>query len=174
MLWLKTIGIAFTIAGFGGWGLARAGKLTRRAQQLRELRMAIDFLEKDISYAQMPLSRAMERTANFCHAPVAQLFQESAYRLKNRAGITAREAWQEGLKVLGRDSDLHNQDIELLATAALQLGMSDAASQRNFFILLQEEIKILETRALQEVDSGHKLWSYGGFILGAVVVLLFI
>ena len=48
-----------------------------------------------------------------------------------------------------------------------QLGMSDVYEQRKFFTFIQEELKGQEEKAIEEVKSGQKLWSYaGGFILG--------
>jgi stage III sporulation protein AB len=52
--------------------------------------------------------------------------------------------------------------------------MSDAAEQKKVFNLLQEELRMQEEKAREELKSGRKLWAYGGFIMGAVVVLLLI
>ncbi len=65
-------------------------------------------------------------------------------------------------------------DIELILTAAGQLGASDVYEQRKFLTFIQEELKIQEEKAQEEVASGQKLWTYGGFILGAVIVILLV
>ncbi len=77
-----------------------------------------------------------------------------------------------GLQSLKHSGDLSNNDLTILKTVASQLGVSDAAEQGKFVRLIQEELKLLEEQAAQEMDAGQKIWSYGGFILGAVVVLL--
>ncbi len=169
---LKTLGIAFVVAGFGGWGLMGARRIDKRVEQIKYLRMALGFLEKEITYMHTPLSRALARTARFCKAPVSYLFHESSNRLEAREGTTAGEAWMKGLQVLENNSELKKADIEILSAAALQLGMSDVGEQRKFFALIQGELQIQEEKALQEMESGHKLWTYGGFIIGALVVLL--
>jgi stage III sporulation protein AB len=69
MLWLKTMGICLTIAGFGVWGLNGARRYSRRLAQLKDLRLALGFLEKEIIYMHTPLTRAMERTARFAQPP---------------------------------------------------------------------------------------------------------
>lgn len=174
MLWLKTAGVILIISGSGAWGLSGARRIRKRVEQLRELRIAIGFLEKEITCTYTPLSLALERTAKFCNRPVNLLFAESSDRLKNREGITAGEAWNIGLHKLHSNSALKETDIELLSAAAHQLGMSDVFEQEKFFRLIQEELKIYEDQALSEVESGQKLWSYGGFILGTLIVLLLI
>lgn len=172
MIWLKTLGICLTIAGFGVWGLTRAYRFSRRVKQLRDLRMALGFMEKEILYMHTPLSRALDRTARFARPPVSHMFAQAAQHLKHKEGATAQEAWLDGLSILSRQGDLEKGDLELIKSVAPQLGMSDAAEQGKFVRLMQEELKILEEQASQEVEAGKKIWSYGGFILGAMVVLL--
>jgi stage III sporulation protein AB len=170
----KTLGIALIIGGFGGFGLSGARRFEKRVDELKNIRMALGFLEKEITCAYTPLSRALTRTATFCEKPAALLFAESARLLNSRQGTTAEEAWRTGLQKLVEHSSLKAGDISLLDSLAVQLGRSDAGEQRKVFDLLQEELRIQEEKARAELDSGHKLWSYGGFIIGTVVVLLLI
>lgn len=172
MSWFKLMGTALIIAGFGTWGLSGAKAIEKRTGEITELKFALAFLEKEITYLQTPLSQAMEKTASMCQAPVSRLFREVARELKAGKGFTAAEAWMQGLEVIRTESNLKDADIDLLAAAAHQLGMTDSIEQRKFFILLQEQLKVQEEKSRQEQAANQKLWSYGGFILGAVIVLL--
>lgn len=174
MLWLKSVGIVLIIACSGLWGLMGARNLKKRVDELKNLRIALNFLEKEITYMHTPLSHALKKTGYFCEPPLAYFFFLSAEKLDKKAGVTASEAWMSGLEELKKRSSLKNEDIELLKTAAMQIGMSDTYEQKKFFSMLQEELKIMEEKAGKEAQAGEKLWSYGGFILGALVVLLFI
>ena len=60
----KTIGIALIIGGFGGFGLGRARRFEKRVEELKNLRLALGFLEKEITCTYTPLSRALSRTAS--------------------------------------------------------------------------------------------------------------
>ncbi len=171
-MFLKTVGAAFIIAGFGCWGLVGAKRMEKRVEQIKDARMAINFLEKEITYVYTPLSRALAKTARFCNLPVAYLFQESADKLRAREGVTAYEAWMSGIQKIEKASELKEADIELLAAIAPQLGLSEAEEQKKFFALIQEELRVQEKKALQEVESERKLFAYGGFIFGALIVLL--
>ena len=121
-----------------------------------------------------PLNFSSERTAAVCHHPIAGFFLESAVKLKAREGLTAGEAWGQGIAWLKTQSHLKSADLEVLNTAAQQLGMSDSSDQRKFLMMIQEEIKVQEEKARQEQRANQKLWSYGGFIMGIVIVLLLI
>lgn len=174
MAWFKMIGMALVISGLGVWGLSGARGMGRRTEELKELRFALAFLEKEISYMHTPLTRALERTAAVCQAPMALLFGETVRALKAGQGKTAGEAWDQGIKYLQEEAHLKPPDIEILKAAAHQLGMSDSSDQSKFLLMLQEEIKVQEDKARQEQASNQKLWSYGGFILGMLIVLLLI
>lgn len=169
---VKILGILLVISGFGIWGLLGARRADKRVRQLKNLRIALGFLEKEITYMQTPLSRAMKQTGGFADAEVEGLFKECARNLEEKSGITGYEAWQSGLETLKRESELKSVELELLESAGPQLGISDRIEQQKFFVLIQQELKLLEETAGQEAEAGRKIWSYGGFILGAVIVIL--
>lgn len=172
MFGLKALGISLIISGFGGWGLAGARRMEKRVNVLRDLRLSMAFLEKEITTMFTPLSLALERTAQFCDLPVAHLYNATAACLKRKQGVTMTEAWNEGLGALLHNSDLLKSDIKLLENGGRHLGMSNASEQKKIFSLLQEELKLQEEKARDNLKSSHKLWSYGGFVLGTVVVIL--
>lgn len=171
---LKTLGILLIISGFGAYGLAAAKQVRERVEQLRNMRMALGFLEKEITYMHTPLPRALSRTSQFTSAPLSIFFKESSTRLLNRQGVTASEAWDAGLLKLRKCSKLENEDIELLTAVSTQLGMTDAAEQRKFFSLIAEELKLQEDKARTDAQANSKIKAYGGFILGITVVLLLV
>lgn len=169
---MRMMGIVLVIAGFGAYGLMAAQSLRRRVDQIKELRMAMGFLEKEITYLQTPLSIALERTGRCVSDPVGQFFRLASRNLKDRQGVTAYEAWQAALEYLQKSSDLKPDDLELVKNVGTQIGLSGPLEQEKLFHLVQEELKIQEERARESEESGKKLRSYGGFILGMTVVLL--
>lgn len=174
MIWIKTLGVACVISAFGGYGLMGARRIDNRVEQIKTVRLAMGFLEKEITYLQTPLSQALEHTARLTQPPLQGLFAESSRSLQNRQGISAGEAWEIGLARLHKDSDLNAEDLEILRSLANQLGASGIGEQKKLFQLIQEELKIQEEKARGKVESERKLWSYGGFILGVTVVLILI
>lgn len=171
---LKTLGIALVVAGCGSWGLTGAKQIRQRVEQLRDLRLALSFLEKDISYMYVPLTKALENAGHFAVQPVAAFFLKAAQVLREQSGVTAAEAWQEGVKALQAVSALKQPELYLLSSIASQIGISDGEEQRKCLDLIIEQLKLLEEKNRENLDSGQKLWTYGGFILGITLVLLLI
>jgi len=174
MIWVKTVGVALLLSGFGSIGLMGARRITQRVEHLRNIRLAVEFLEKEISYLQTPLSYALQKTAQMASPPVDILFRISSQKLQQRQGTTALEAWNDGLVCLKHNSALSQGDIQVLKSLGPHLGMSGSHEQKQSIKLIQEELGILQDRARAEAESGSKLWSYGGFVLGATLVLLLI
>lgn len=172
MIWLKTLGVACIISAFGSYGLMGARRIKNRVEDIKTVRLSLGLLEKEIVYLQTPLSRALQRTAQLTSMPVRVLFEESCRRLQDRQGTSIGEAWEQAMDKLRAASDLAEGDLEILKTVSAQLGSSGIEEQKKLFQLLQEQLKIQEENARGAVESGSKLWGYGGFILGATVVLL--
>ena len=171
---MKAAATVMIIAASGIWGLSGARRLSERQEQLGDLKMALAYLDKEISYLHTNLSQALQNTAGFTRWPVNSLFATAAQELSRKKGITADEAWLQGIKALQAESQLCPKDMELLATLASQLGTSSAFEQNKTLTALGEELALLQLKARQETDSNHKLWSYGGFIIGTAIVLLLI
>ncbi|MGI5921040.1 MAG: hypothetical protein ACOX6I_04825 [Syntrophomonadaceae bacterium] len=171
---LKTIGIALTIGCSGVYGMMGARRLEKRAGQLKQLRLAMNFLEKEITCMNTPLAQALMRTAKFSPSPVNLFFLETSSQLHGKRGLTSHEAWSRGLEKLHRESSLREEDLDLLGSMVAQIGLSHTDEQKKLFNLIQEELRIQEGKSLAEVEAGRKLWVYGGFILGTMVVILLI
>ncbi len=174
MLAVKTAGIVLILSGCGAWGLWGARRMEKRVEQLSELRHSLAFLEREITCAHTPLPIALQRTAQFCELPASILYSQSAARLESRNGATAAEAWLQGVENLGHNSDLDSADLKLLEKAGRQSGTSSAAEQKKLLTLLQEELLLQEEKARANMKSERKIRAYGGFILGAVAVIILI
>ncbi|MGI6435104.1 MAG: hypothetical protein ACOX0F_07075 [Syntrophomonadaceae bacterium] len=171
---LKAMGMIMIIGGSGLWGLSGAKRMEKRREQLADLKMAVAFLEKEISYMHTNLSQALQKTAAFSRWPVNILFAGAAAELAQKRGITAQEAWLKGLSELQAAAQLQRSDLELLAAMASQLGVSNAREQQKALTALGEELGLQQQKACSEMDSNQKLWSYGGFIMGTAIVLLLV
>lgn len=167
------MGTALIIGGMGIYGVSRASSSERRVVQLVNLRLSLNFMEKEITCTHTPLTRALLKTAAFTEWPVNCLYKEAAGKL-NKKNMTAGEAWSHGINRLALISDLNNLDLDLLKSAGPQLGMSDTMEQRKFLNLMQEEIAFQIEKARREAESAKRIWTYAGFIAGAMIVLLLI
>ncbi len=171
---IKAGGIVLLMAGFGSYGLLRANCLQKRVQQIRTIRLAMGILEKEINYLHTPLPLAFSNAVRGLEEPARSLFENCSHGLRDRQGITISEVWSENLQKIKFSSDLKSEDIEMLLMVSSQIGMSSSEQQVNLFRMIQEQLKVQEETARQEAQTDNKLWSYGGFIVGAAVVLLLI
>ncbi|MGI6487237.1 MAG: hypothetical protein GX964_02360 [Syntrophomonadaceae bacterium] len=171
---VKLTGAAFIIGACGVYGLSQARTIENRVRHLRSLRFGAAILAREITYIQNPLPRALEKAVTLASFPAQELFKVVMDHLCQGAGYTAAEAWSRGAERLRDVSDLKAEDISLIDSFGAQLGMSDVEAQKKAFRLLEEELKLQEQRAAEAVAAEKKLWSYGGFLLGCLIVLLMI
>lgn len=168
----KTLGIVLLVGACGSAGLFKAGQLTRRTRLLRDIRLDLEFLLKEIDYDRSPLVRALEKTARISTGPAAYLFSGTCQALRKEPGITAREAWAQGMNELSRFNLLTDEDLSILLTIGERLGVTDAEDQVRLLRIAAEELKTQEEKARELESSGKKIWSYGGFLAGLMVALL--
>jgi len=171
-MWMKAAGAIMVISGSGMLGMISARSLERRVEQIRQIRMALGVLEKEITYLHIPLAQAMAECARQIPPPVKNIFSQCSQSLKDKQGITFSDAWADSLRKAKPQCNLTSAEWDLLASLSFQLGMSGPEEQKKLFMLTQEQLKVLEERARQEVQSGKKIRAYGGFIAGAAIVLI--
>ncbi len=173
-MWLKLIGVVFVIGSCGSWGLIGSRRVRQRIEQIKDLRLGLNYLEKEITCMYTPLSLAMKNTAGYTRYPVCVFFGTVAESLKNEGGMVAAEAWQFGITKLRQAAQLKDEELQFLESLSGQIGASNSKEQQKCLDLISEQLKIIEEKCQTNMDSSQKLWTYGGFILGAIMVLLLI
>lgn len=171
---LKLGGIIAIIGGFGYLGLTSAWLIRKRAEELKNLRIAMGILEKEITCFFTPLTLALSRCAPLVQFPANIFFQHTASALKQRKGITAFEAWQAGINSLAEVSAFKSEDVKLIDSLVNQLGMGDIDDQKKAFLRIDQELKLQEEKVRSKFYSEGKMLSYGGFLLGITVTILLI
>jgi stage III sporulation protein AB len=131
-------------------------------------------LEKEISYARIPLIPALEKTAAVSREPVRELFHQSALALKYDRAVTAREAWNAGLSSFQKRGILIEEDLAIVRLIGERLGTSDVVDQIKMLRLVIEELKIQEEKSRLRETAEKKIWTYGGFLAGLMICILII
>ncbi|MGE5405353.1 MAG: hypothetical protein ACM3PP_10510 [Candidatus Saccharibacteria bacterium] len=168
----KMIGAALIVGASGYTGMQKASQLSQRTTCLRQLRMDIDFLEKEIDYMRSPLAVALEKTSRVSSNPVKCLFVESSRTLALQRSCSAKEAWKAGMEALEMVSPLSSEDLSIIRVIGERLGTSNVADQVKMLRMASEELKVQETKARDREVSEKKMWSYGGFLLGLLICIL--
>ncbi|MBZ4652727.1 MAG: stage sporulation protein [Peptococcaceae bacterium] len=171
---VKFIGALCIISGCGYLGLNIAQMYKKRVELLRMLQSGLNLLETEINYTSTPLPLALKRVADKLHSESRILFEHAGRLLSNKKGVTAGEAWREGVKVLVKEIPLTNEEINILTLFGYGLGISAKEDQLKNLALVKEQLHMAEMRAVQRMEKHQRMWQYLGFCLGAVVVLILI
>lgn len=170
----KIIGVSLIVSVTGWIGLQKAFQLTHRTRAIRQMRMAIDFLEKEIAYARNPLEEALRRTANISSEPVKGFFETISRSLREDLSAPAREAWNRGINHLCKQQVFTAEDLAVIGLIGTRIGVSDASDQIRMLRQAGAELKIQEEKSRRQEDSEKKLWSYGGFLVGLIISILMV
>ncbi len=170
----KVIGVSLVVSVTGWIGLQKAFQLSRRTRAIRQMRMDLDFLEKEIAYARNPLEEALKRTAYVSSRPVKGFFERVSQALQEDKATPAREAWNQGISQLCEQQIFTAEDLAIIALIGTRIGTTDAADQIRMLRQAGAELKMQEEKSRQQEDSEKKLWSYGGFLVGLMISILMI
>lgn len=169
---VKLIGVILIIAGLGIVGLVIARNYSLRPVQLRYMHHGLQMLETEILYGLTPLPIALRRVGKGVPYPIGQFFDITASLLVKGEGTTAGEAWAMGLNILGEESALLPEDLDVLLLFGQSLGGSDREEQEKNLRLVKEQLSTLELKAEELKGKNKKLWQYLGFSMGAVIALI--
>ena len=167
---VKLTGAAFIIA-CGVYGLSQARTIENRVRHLRRSGLGAAILAREITSIQNPLPRALEKAVTLASFPAQELFKVVMDHLPG-CGVYCSRGLVPGRKDC-ETFPMKAEDISLIDSFGAQLGMSDVEAQKGF-PTAGRGAQLQEQRAAEAVAAEKKLWSYGGLLLGCLIVLLMI
>ncbi|MZP28469.1 hypothetical protein GTO91_01860 [Heliobacterium undosum] len=167
----KLVGAALILGAFSAGGLMTSRDLSRRKQILASLQSALGMLATEIAYRATHLPDALEQVSRTASAPVKSLFAEAGRRLREAEGQAASEIWLQSLELWLPATPLQRSDAEELARLALGLGAGPREDQLHRIEEVKNRLACLESEARETETRMAKVWSYGGVLFGAAVVL---
>jgi stage III sporulation protein AB len=169
---LRALGAVLVIGGCGYTGLKIGDGYRLRTEVLRSLQNGLNLLETEISYVSTPLPQALQRVGEKLSQSSSVLFLHAAQLLQSNKGITASEAWDEGIKALKHQVPTVKEEISILTIFGRSLGCSAKAEQLKNIALAREQLIFIEKQAVEARRKYEKMWQYLGFCLGATIVLM--
>jgi stage III sporulation protein AB len=170
---MKWIGALLFISATTWLGFEWSNKLTRRPKHIRQLINALQVLEAEILYSQLPLHDAFSSIARQIPEPCASFFQIVADRLVEKYSYF-ESVWEESVIAYIESSSLGANEKEILMQFGRTLGQHDFYQQQKH---IQLTIKHLERElqdARDEQDRYGKMAKNLGFLTGLFIVLLLI
>ncbi|MFW6270480.1 MAG: hypothetical protein ACOC4G_10395 [Bacillota bacterium] len=154
-----------------GW--VKGSTYINRVRQLEQLQLVLTLLETEIKYNQKMLPDIFFSVSRQLNPPLKDLFLETAKSLNNNQGQLFSEIWKKQLKKNKKKNALWENDIQIMKEWGSQIGRTSLAEQTNINDMTLEKLKFAQKKARKNAEKNVKLFRYGGFLLGFLLIVLF-
>ncbi|MUK87159.1 stage III sporulation protein SpoAB [Ornithinibacillus sp. L9] len=170
---MKWIG-ALLFIGITTWfGFEWSQNLTKRPKQIRQIKNALQILEAEILYSQLPLQDAFATIAKQIPEPSKSFFSYLAASLEKRE-IDLFATWENAVKNLMETSSLSSNEKEILNQFGRTLGQHDFSQQQKHIQLTISHLERELEDAIDDQNRYGKMAKSLGFLCGLFIVLLLI
>lgn len=171
---IKTAGMLCILTACILAGLALEQRLKRRGQLFREMKEALAFLEKEMTYHRSPICEALLQAAKRCGSELRDVLSDAAAQTSRRDGSSFRKIWEAALAHHIPECLLSQEETQLFADVSAALCGTDVVMQRTllgkyadrFRLLSEEEARICR----EKCGLYRRLTAAAGIFL---VILLF-
>lgn len=171
---LKILGAVCILLSSGYLGFKLGDRYRRRTEILRFLQNGLSLLEKEISYSLTPLPLALSRVGEKLRGESRILFLHAGRLLNSNKGLTAAEAWEQGVYSLTKEFPLEREEVGILIVFGHGLGCSAREEQIKNIALAREQLRMMETVSEEARAKNQRMWQYMGLCSGGVIILLLI
>lgn len=170
---MKWIGALLIIFSTTWLGFYFAGRLSERTKELRSWKLALQSLEAEVMYSQLPLQEASRRIANQLNGQI-QIFLLSFANQLETSALSAKEAWKNSLQEYANKVSIKDSDIQVLLQFGETIGMHDKFSQQKQIILALKHLEREEQEAIDSQASYERMSKMLGILSGILIVILLI
>lgn len=168
---LKLIGAMLILLSGTLAGFHQAARFAARPRQIRELILAMQRLETEISYGFTPLPDAFGKMSEQLGEPLRSLFKRAAFHMNER-GSTAQESIQRSLHENWKRTAMKKPERDVIHQLSFTLGTSDRQDQIKHIALAAQQLKHEEALARDEQAKYEKISRSLGLLIGALIVIL--
>lgn len=166
--------IALIFISITTWiGIEWSNKFNQRPTHIRQLKNALQILEAEMLYSQLPLQEAFITIAEQMPIPTKLFFNSLAIEMEKHTGDLV-SLWDEAVEQLMNKSALGMNEGEILKQFGRTVGQHDFQQQQKHIQLTVSHLD----RELEEARSNQ--YKYGkiakslGFLCGLFIVIVFI
>lgn len=170
---MKLAGAALIMIACTWIGIEIARHLSKRPQQLRHFRSALQSLEAEIMFAHTPLEEAAIRLSKQLPQPINLFFRRFAENLRT-SSTNVKDAWDESLHSIDHLLALKNTELEILEQFGETLGKHDRYQQQKQILLTLSHLEREEKEALQVQSKYEKMVKSLGFLAGLLLIVLLV
>ncbi|NLJ83404.1 MAG: hypothetical protein GX336_00665 [Halanaerobiaceae bacterium] len=154
-----------------GWIIASI--YLNRERELKELQLAFNILNTEMSYGKNLLADVLENAADALRTPLSSIFSRAVEELKNSRERGFAELWQELVEGYGKQSFLSREDLEILINWGKQIGTSSLADQVKLNQYTLKRLEQQEEEAREIARQRVKPIRYAGVLLSLLLIILF-
>jgi len=170
---LKIIGIIIVLVSSSLIGIQLGKQLENRRNDLRCTNLALQVLEKEISFLSNSLPDALIFASNV-KSNVSRIFKECGILLKSKQGYCADDAWRISVESNISHTYLNKEDKEILLNLSKSLGYYDIEHQVNSFKMIGSQIAIQEKKAQDIMEKEVKLYKKLAILGGLAIVIVLV
>ena len=168
---MKWVGALFILFSTTWLGFYFAGRLSERTKELRAWKLALQSLEAEVMYSQLPLQEACKRIAHQLKGPINSFLKDFSNQLETSA-FSAKEAWENSLTKYAKTVSIKESDLQVLLQFGETIGMHDKYSQQKQIVLAMKHLEREEQEALDSQSSYERMSKMLGILSGILIVIL--
>ncbi|MDD6484340.1 MAG: stage III sporulation protein AB [Clostridiales bacterium] len=166
---IKTIGALMTGAACIYVGTLKSSKIRKRHKNLLNIQRALELLETKITFSQRDIKTALEEidknidTSGFLGEVIKNI---------DKSGI--RNAWNGAVLKKRDDLCFNAEDADTVSMLSSRLGMTDCENQVKNIAYVKNMLDIHIKSARYDADKLCRLYSGGGLLAGAFLIMMFL
>ena len=150
-------------------GIIISKRYSKRVEELREIRTALNMLETKIKFTYEPLPEIFNQISSNLSQNMGEIFAKASSNMNN---MLAKEAWEKALDK--NNFNMNQEDINILKKMGGLLGKTDVDGQISEIKLTNSFINTQIKKAEEEKEKNAKMYRTLGTVVGlAIVIILF-
>lgn len=166
---MKLIGAAAVFISCAYAGFSVSDRLKKRGLYLRNIVIALDLLETEISFGGSRIKQAFARID--AASDTRGLFNAAAGKVEE---LGIKKAWKEAVEEKRDELRFTESDAEELMSLGERLGMTDTENQIKNIRYVKKRLEARADEAEGEYERMGRLYRSGGALIGLFLILLLI
>lgn len=171
---LKLTGALLVIVSCSALGYRKSMCLSKRLQQLMEIRKMVTLLLGEITYRREALPEALCRVAEKTREPFGELLKEVSGRAAGYEGERFSDIFSQTAEKYLKNSQMTEEDKADFSRLGEYLGYMDITMQKNTAALYLEELKNEIQEISQELPGKKKMYQSLGILGGIFLTIVFL
>ncbi len=144
-----------------------------RVRELKELQLALNILDTEISYGRTLLPEALKTTLDVLSPSLAKIFCDAADELNRSKNHHFFELWEDIIEYNSKKTYLRREVFEILINWGRQIGASTLDNQIKINKLTIKRLEQNEQIATDIAIRRVKPVRYAGILISLMVIILF-